>query len=88
MDGGPRRTWKCAVRAEEMNLRTHRSLKEATKQKKDTVMEMKHNILSKISLISALAIVQAFASGCATNTGTSDQMQPMKGGEHQQMINK
>ncbi len=50
-------------------------------------MKTKNNILSKISLISGLAVALAFASGCATNTSTSDQMKPMKGGEHQMMLN-
>jgi hypothetical protein len=52
---------------------------------KDTVMKMKNNLLTKISLCLGLAVVLAFASGCATNTGTSDQMKPMTSGEHQQM---
>ena len=52
---------------------------------KDTVMKMKHNLLTKISLCLGLAVVLAFASGCATNTGTGDQMKPMTSGEHQQM---
>ncbi len=55
---------------------------------KDTVMKTKHNILSKIILGLALAIVLTIANGCATNSSNSDQMKPMKGGEHQQMINK
>ena len=52
---------------------------------KATVMKMKHNLLTKISLCLGLAVVLAFASGCATNTGTGDQMKPMTSGEHQQM---
>lgn len=55
---------------------------------KDTVMKAKHNILSKIILSLGLAVVFVFASGCATNTSSSDQMKPMKGGEHQEMFNK
>ena len=51
-------------------------------------MKNKHSILKKISLLSGLALALAFASGCATNTSTSDQMKPMKGGEHLQMLNK
>ena len=50
-------------------------------------MKTKHNSLSKIILGSALAIVLTFASGCTTNSSNSDQMKPMKGGEHQQMLN-
>ena len=58
---------------------------------KDTVMktkQTKHNLLSKISLSLGFVIALAFASGCATNTGGADQMQPMKGGEHQMMQKK
>jgi hypothetical protein len=44
---------------------------------KDTVMKTKHNILSKISLSVGLAVALAFASGCATNTGTTGQMRPI-----------
>ena len=51
-------------------------------------MKTKNNLLNKIILCSALAITLAFASGCATNTSTSDQMKPMKGGEHQMMLNQ
>jgi hypothetical protein len=51
-------------------------------------MKTKHNHLSKISLCLGLAVALAFASGCATNSSTGDGMQPMKGGEHQQMLNK
>ena len=51
-------------------------------------MKMKNNILSKISISLGLAVALAFASGCRTNNGTGDQMKPMKGGEHQQMLNK
>ena len=48
-------------------------------------MKTKHSILRKIILCSGLVVVLAFASGCATNTGTGDQMKPMTSGEHQQM---
>ena len=60
------------------------------KQKKsqNTVMRTGHYRLSDIILGSALAIVLTFASGCAPNGAASDQMKPMKGGEHQQMLNK
>ena len=51
-------------------------------------MNTRHNGLIKIILGSALAIAFTFASGCTTTTGTSDQMKPMKAGEHQQMLNK
>ena len=51
-------------------------------------MKMKNNILSKISLSLGLAVALAFASGCATNSSTGDQMKPMKGGEHQMMLKK
>jgi hypothetical protein len=57
-------------------------------KKKDTVMKIKNNLLTKISFSLGLAIALAFASGCATNTGTGDQMKPMKGGEHQMMLSK
>ena len=49
---------------------------------------MKPNILSKIILGSAIMVALAFTSGCATDTSTADQMAPMKGGEHQMMLNK
>ena len=51
-------------------------------------MKTKHNLLSKISLSLGLMVALAFASGCATTTDTDDQMKPMKGGEHQMMLNK
>ena len=51
-------------------------------------MKIKLNLLSKISLSLGLAVALAFASGCATNSSTGDQMKPMKGGEHQMMLNK
>ena len=49
-------------------------------------MKTKHNILGKIILSSGLVVALAFASGCATNTSTADQMRPMKGGEHLLML--
>ena len=48
-------------------------------------MKSKHNVLTKISLCLGLAAALVFASGCATNTSTGDQMKPMTSGEHQQM---
>jgi hypothetical protein len=30
----------------------------------------------------------AFASGCSTTSSSSDGMKPMKGGEHQMMLNR
>jgi sorbitol-specific phosphotransferase system component IIBC len=51
---------------------------------KDTVMKMKHNLLTKISLCLGLAVALAFASGCST-TSSGGGMQPMTSGEHQQM---
>ena len=49
-------------------------------------MKTKQNILGKIILSSGLVAVLAFASGCATNSSTFDQMRPMKGGEHLLML--
>lgn len=49
-------------------------------------MKTKHNILGKIIFSSGLVFALAFASGCATNTSTTDQMRPMKGGEHLLML--
>ena len=51
-------------------------------------MKIKNNLLTKISFSLGLAVALAFASGCVTNTGTGDQMKPMKGGEHQMMLSK
>lgn len=51
----------------------------------DTVM--RHILLNRIVLGFGLAGGLAFTSGCATNTSTGDRMQPMKGGEHQMMLN-
>jgi hypothetical protein len=51
-------------------------------------MKTKHNLLNKVSLGLGLAGALAFASGCATNSSTGDQMKAMKGGEHQLMLNK
>ena len=51
-------------------------------ERKDTAMNKKHNVLSGITLGIGLALALAFACGCKTDTGTSGQMPPMKGGEH------
>jgi hypothetical protein len=51
-------------------------------------MKTKYNLLNKISLYLGLVVALAFVSGCATNTSTGDGMKPMKGGEHQMMLNK
>ncbi len=51
-------------------------------------MKIKNNLLSKISLCLGFAVVLAFASGCSSTTRTGSGMQPMKGGEHQMMLNK
>ena len=51
-------------------------------------MKTKHTLLSKISLCLGLAVALAFASGCSTTSSSGDGMKPMKGGEHQQMLNK
>jgi hypothetical protein len=51
-------------------------------------MNKKHNVLSKLSLGLGLAVILVFASGCKTNTSSDDGMKPMKGGEHQQMLNR
>lgn len=59
-----------------------------TETRKDTVMKTKHNLLSNITLGAGLAVALAFASGCATNSSTGDPMTPMKGGEHQMMLNR
>lgn len=50
-------------------------------------MRTKLNLLSKTFLGAGLAVASlAFASGCATNSSTGDQMRPMKGGEHLLML--
>ncbi len=51
-------------------------------------MKTKHNLLSKITLGAGLAVALAFASGCSTTSSSGDGMKPMKGGEHQMMLNK
>jgi len=75
---------KLGGRNQKMNLRTCRSQEQEIKStKKDTVMKIKNNLLTKISLCLGLAAVLAFASGCSTSSGGG--MQPMSGSEHQQM---
>jgi len=59
-----------------MNLRTRRSQKQQNKQKKGTVMKMRINLLSKIILSSALAIVLAFVSGCSDSDNSHDSNHP------------
>jgi hypothetical protein len=51
-------------------------------------MKTKHNLLTKLSLCLELAVALAFMSGCSTTPNGSDGMKPMKGGEHQMMLNK
>ena len=50
-------------------------------------MQSKSNLFTKISFCFGLAVALAFASGYSTNTSTGDGMKPMKGGEHQMMLN-
>ena len=52
---------------------------------KDTVMKTKTNLLNKIVLCSALAITLAFASGCASTSGSSDSAKPMTDSEMKAM---
>ena len=56
------------------------------KGKTDTVMKTK-NIVTQLILSASLVAALSFASGCATNSSTADQMKPMKGGEHMLMLN-
>ena len=51
-------------------------------------MKIKNNLLAKLILGTGLVSALSFLSGCATTTNTGDQMKPMKGGEHQMMLNK
>ena len=51
-------------------------------------MKIKLNLLTKISLCLGLAVALAFASGCSSTTRTGSGMPPMKGGEHQMMLNR
>ena len=45
-------------------------------------MKAKQSIFRITLLGAGLAVALAFANGCKTDTGTGDQMKPMKGGEH------
>ena len=65
--------------------RNDRNLEKANQQKKDTVMKIKNNLLTKIGLCLGLAIVLAFAGGCSSTSSTGSGMQPMKGAEHNRM---
>ncbi len=49
-------------------------------------MKTKYNLLRRITLGAGLVVALAFASGCATNSSTADQMRPMKGSEHLLML--
>ena len=51
-------------------------------------MKMKHSLLTNISLCLGLAVALAFATGCSTTNGSNNGMKPMKGGEHQEMLNR
>ena len=51
-------------------------------------MKIKNNLVAKLILGAGLVAGLSFLNGCATNSSTSDQMKPMKGGEHQMMLNK
>jgi hypothetical protein len=53
---------------------------------KDTVMKMKNNLLSKISLSSGLAVALAMAASLPVTARAEEPMKPMKGGEHQMML--
>ena len=51
-------------------------------------MKTKNNLIHKLIVGAGLVAALSFMSGCTTNTSTGDQMKPMKGGEHQLMLNK
>ena len=51
-------------------------------------MKIKNNLLATLILGTGLVSALSFLSGCATTANTGDQMKPMKGGEHQMMLNK
>ena len=51
-------------------------------------MKTKNIIITKLILVAGLVSTLSFLNGCATNSSTGDQMKPMKGGEHQMMLNK
>ena len=56
------------------------------KGKTNTVMKM-NSIITKLLFSAGLVAALSFASGCATNGSSADQMKPMKGGEHMLMLN-
>lgn len=58
------------------------------KGKTAKAMKTQNSIVTKLLLSAGLVAVVSFMSGCATNRSTADQMKPMKGGEHQMMLNK
>ena len=49
-------------------------------------MKMKNNILSKISFSSGLAVTLAMAASLPVTARAEEPMKPMKGGEHQMMM--
>ena len=49
-------------------------------------MKMKNNILSKISFSSGLAVTLAMAASLPVTARAQEPMKPMKGGEHQMMM--
>jgi hypothetical protein len=49
-------------------------------------MKAKHNLLSKISLSSGLAVALAMAASLPVTARAEEPMKPMKGGEHQMML--
>ncbi|HTI71053.1 MAG TPA: hypothetical protein VMF06_13875 [Candidatus Limnocylindria bacterium] len=51
-------------------------------------MKTKRKILNVVRLGWGLVAGLALATGCTTDSGRSDDMKPMKGAEHQQMLNK
>lgn len=73
-------------------LASHRRFNRNEHEKPITMKDMnikpKRGILGKIGLGSGLVVALVFLGGCKTNSSTGDQMKPMKGGEHQQMLNQ
>ena len=51
-------------------------------------MTTKNSIITKLVFGAGLVAGLSFVNGCATNGSTDDQMKPMKGGEHQMMLNQ
>ena len=51
-------------------------------------MKIKNNLVAKLILGAGLVAGLSFVNGCVTNSSTGDQMKPMKGGEHQMMLNR